>query len=518
MCSPFVIFSSAMILRLLPVLFLSFATPALAPAQAPVAAPSRLERVVSSGAREPALSLPEAVARAIDRNFTLQIQRFATTNAELAIDVAAAEYTPEIAITGRTSVNQSSNASSLLDGVAREGPRQETRRVDASVSQKIATGANIAASTNFGRSETNSSNALLNPAYNSDVSLSIRQPLLRGFGADYNRAAIARARLGLDRANLDFKGAVLDLVRDVEVAYVNLVFAREQLEVRAFSLRIAQQLLDENQARRETGVATDLDVLQAQVGVANAERALVEAEGTVRDREDGLLNLIGQFEFANTVGTVGVPDFTVPDLSFDRSYQLARDQWPAYASQAAALEQLALDVRTARSNRRPTLDAGVAVGYNAREANARDASSNLWDGDGYAWQFDLTLRIPWGFKEEYARLGQAEAALAREEARLRQLEQTILVQVRAAVRSVETNQESVRISGLATGLSARQFELEKARFDAGLSTFRRVQEAQEDLDTARVNELQARGNLRIALAQLARLEASSLDRYRIILE
>ena len=126
--------------------------------------------------------------------------------------------------------------------------------------------------------------------------------------------------------------------------------------------------------------------------------------------------------------------------------------------------------------------------------------------------------MPLGFKAEKARHRQAIINLAREEARLQQIEQTLLVEVRSAVRSVQTNIESVEISAKATELSQRQFDLEKARFDAGISTFRRVQESQEDLDTARVSELQARIALRLALADLARLEASSLERYKITVD
>ena len=43
-------------------------------------------------------------------------------------------------------------------------------------------------------------------------------------------------------------------------------------------------------------------------------------------------------------------------------------------------------------------------------------------------------------------------------------------------------------------------------------------EAQDDLELARVNELQAQVNLRIALADLQRLEGSSLTRFRIVLD
>ena len=83
------------------------------------------------------------------------------------------------------------------------------------------------------------------------------------------------------------------------------------------------------------------------------------------------------------------------------------------------------------------------------------------------------------------------------------------------MRAVATSREAVRVATLATGLSEKQYELEKARFDAGLSTARRVLDAQTDLDDARVNELSSQVDLLVALAQLRRLEGRSLDAYNI---
>ncbi|HYP17121.1 MAG TPA: TolC family protein, partial [Opitutus sp.] len=99
--------------------------------------------------------------------------------------------------------------------------------------------------------------------------------------------------------------------------------------------------------------------------------------------------------------------------------------------------------------------------------------------------------------------------------RLRDIEQDLLVQVRSAVRAVETNRESVEINRKATELAARQYELELARFKAGLSTSRQVLQIQDDLETTRVNELLARVNLRIAIANLHQLDSTSLQRYNI---
>lgn len=99
--------------------------------------------------------------------------------------------------------------------------------------------------------------------------------------------------------------------------------------------------------------------------------------------------------------------------------------------------------------------------------------------------------------------------------RLKQLEQNIELQVRSAVRSVETNLESVKIAILAARLSEQQYELEKAKFDAGQSTSRRVLEAQDDLESARVSELQAKVSLHTAISGLHRIEGSSLQRYSV---
>jgi len=488
--------------------------PVLAVAQSPAASPAP----ASAGASPTTLSLEECIARALDRNFDLQIQRVTTGQAREAVTIADAAFDPTLEVSASTSTSQQPTVVSSIDGVSAAGLRNESRDVRAGVSQKLSTGGTVSASASLDRGESNSRNLFLNPAYTGDFNLSVRQPLLRGAGSEYTRAAVRRAELGVDRANLDLKGSVLVVVRNVEAAYYNLVFARQQRDVRKLSLELAQQLLEENRARRQTGVATDLDVLQAEVGVANARRSLLLADQSVRDRDDALTALIGQFEFNQSLGEVSFEKSAVPDVSFDLSYKLARDNQPALASSALAIRQLEIDRENAKRNRLPSFDVGAGVGLNSREASLDDATTRTFSGDGYAWQVDLTLRVPWAQREDNARLRLAQSSIVREQTRLQQLDQDLVVEVRSAVRAVETNRESVAISGLATQLSERQYELERARFNAGLSTSRRVLEAQDDLELARVNELQSQVNLRIALADLQRLEGSSLTRFRIVLD
>jgi outer membrane protein TolC len=458
----------------------------------------------------PVLTLEECIARALQHNFDLQIQAYDTANAKEALIISESGFDPTFTASTRKAVSQADVAATTLVGT-----RSELTDTRLGVSQKVATGATVSLSGSLDRSETNNTFSTLNPAYSSDVTLAVRQPLLRNAGTTVNKAAINRAEIGVTRASLTYQSRLLQVVRDTENAYYNLVFAREQLKVRNSSRALAERLYEENKTRKTTGVATELDVLQAEVGVANARRNVLNAEKSVRDRQDDLLNLIGQFEFNRTLGEVSLPDDEVIVPAFATSFARARDQQPEYLATAASIKQLELDITTAKNASLPTLDLGGTVGYNAKDRSSSRALDRLPNGDGYAWQVDLSLSVPWGMRSDKARHRTALNNLQREQSRLQQIEQNLLLQVRAAVRAVETNLEGVQISTMATGLSEKQYELEKARFDAGLSTSRLVLEAQDALEQARVNELQSRVNLRTALAELHRLEGSSLARYGI---
>lgn len=501
-------------------------TPLPAPAaEVPPASPAERSPVADIMAAPPpvtpyadALTLEDAIAQSLAANFDIQIQRVTSKAATEAEAIARSDYDPTLAVTASTRQSQGIRTTVDANGniIPGAGTRVDNDDARLSLSQKIPLGTTITGSTALNRRDSNRATATPpDPAYDSDVAITVRQPLLRGAGVEVNNAALDRARLGTERARADFAAEVFSVVRDVEVGYANLAYAREQVGIRAFSLEVRKKLLDEIRARRDTGVATDLEVLQAEVGVASAARDLVLARQTARDREDELLRLLGQEAFENPVGPVALPPVATPTVNVAASLERARSNTPEYFSALAAIRQQEIDVRSATNARLPQLDLDATAGYTNTDRELRASNANLWDGNGYNWRVGASLSFPWGFREERARLRQARAGREREGLRLAQIEQTILVNVRNAVRALETGVENLRLSSLTAELRAREFETEKARYDSGLSTFRRVQESQDDLDQARLAELQAKVNLRVAQANLDRLEGTASERYRL---
>ena len=485
------------------------------PAAAPAAAP------VQTAGNERPFTLEDAIGLALKKNFDLQVQSYAIENAKDQVAIQEAAFDPTITAQGRRSVNQQASATSRLDditGTVREAPRTDstTVSVGAALPRIPLTNGSVSVATNISRTASNT-NQLVNPNFGHGVSATLNQPLLAGAGRHAATVLLQRSKLGLNIANLNYKRGVLGVIYDTENAYYNLVAARETLRIRQLTFQYNQKLFEENQARRSTGVATDLDVLSAEVGVATSRRGIIQAEQSVRDAEDRLLNLINVPDFEVRVGPVGFDDYRGGIPTFAASYKLAREYYPDALSREETIKQLQLDLETARRNQLPDLDLIASLGYTARATNAgyQQAIANLPNDHGNNWSVALNYSMPWGKHADKARYRTAQTNLLSNKLQLEQLEQSLLVSVRSAVRAVETNLAAVEIASKATELAARQYDQQKSRFDAGLSTSRQVLLVQDDLERARFDELNSRLALRRAAAELNRLEGSSLQRFRV---
>jgi outer membrane protein len=458
------------------------------------------------------LLLEDAVTQALQKNFAISIQRLPVEQARDSVIVSQAQFFPTFNLSSEKTVYKDATQSFISSGYT------EAQTSTASIADTVITGATLTANYNLERQFTNPAVELLNPAYLGTVSINVTQPLLQGAGTDYNGAAVDRARLGVRIASLNLKSAVLTVIYNTQTAYYNLLFAREQYKVGQDTLKLAQELLDENTVKRRTGVLTDLDVLQAKVGVATARSQLITFEQTVRNSEDALLQDLGERQFRNAVGAVDFPAIGDTDVSFDLSYKLARDNGPSLAIVDAMIEQFKLDALKAKRDSLPALAVNGGLGYNSAQDDYYAAASHLWNGNGYNWQAGFTLSIPWGMAANRALYRQAMANVRSEQLTAEQTDQQLTVQVRSAVRAVQSNLESVRAATEEADLSEKQYELQKAELDAGLATSYDVLQAQNQLESARVGELQARVNLRVAIADLRFLEGSSLDEYHVNLK
>lgn len=122
---------------------------------------------------EPAapLTLDDCVRRALTRNFDVELGQFDTSNAAAAVSLARSAFDPVL----RAS---STRSGSRTEGAANAASGWDTRL---GVAQHLATGADVTLSTALNRTAHRFVSPY-NPAYDSDVSLSLNQPLLKVLG------------------------------------------------------------------------------------------------------------------------------------------------------------------------------------------------------------------------------------------------------------------------------------------------------------------------------------------------
>ena len=124
----------------------------------------------------PELTLEVCIARAMQKNFDLEIGRYNPQIAKDAIDVAGAGYEPVLTVSGTHGKN-TTGATSISSASS-----STTSDLRAGVSQQLYTGTTLSASSKLDRSSSNPAFSSLNPAYNADLTLSVRQNLLRRAG------------------------------------------------------------------------------------------------------------------------------------------------------------------------------------------------------------------------------------------------------------------------------------------------------------------------------------------------
>ncbi len=121
------------------------------------------------------------------------------------------------------------------------------------------------------------------------LKLNIMQPLFTGFAL---RSAYERAILEKEAAEQSLRLAELALIFKVQANFLGLLQARENVKSEDDSLRRLRSHLKVIQAFYDVGLRPKLDVLQAQVKVADAEQALLMAKTRVEVQKARLATLL----------------------------------------------------------------------------------------------------------------------------------------------------------------------------------------------------------------------------------
>ena len=176
-------------------------------------------------------------------------------------------------------------------------------------------------------------------------------------------------------------------------------------------------------------------------------------------------------------------------------------------------EQAALNRMLAEDDDRPELNLVVGAEASGRESSPLNAFRGVAGNDrrGYDFSVGIEFSVPIGFRESEARLRQAMKEQRSVEIETAQALQDAMFNARSAWRSLEAARERLTAAQVALKMQEESFKGQRARYSAGTATLTDVLSAQDSLDSARLEEIQAQLDLAVARAKAARLDGRILS-------
>jgi outer membrane protein TolC len=471
-----------------------------------------------------ALSLRDAVRRAVEGNTELQKARVSVEIAEARVLEAAGRFD----FVSRGGLGYARKVTPSLSGQDAVGGATRTLGLNLGLARPLETGGSVGLGLDTSRVETTSrlqSGQVLDTSsaattfYNSKLTLDFTHPLWRGLGSEIATANLRKQRIRQSMALLNRQMQAGNAIRDVVVAYWELAYATQAVAIAQAALQLAQEQLRITQAMIEVGRLAAVDSAAVERAIGQRQQELALAEQTLYFRSLELQHLFGR------PSQVGAPPLAAADMpqaqgariDVAAEIQRALDNNPQLRSLRMGVELSEVDVQIARDTLDPKLDFVGQLGASGRRAGFADSFSQLGDSDNLSWSAGLSFELP---LENRSARGQLRAARLAGTAAgldadsfalaLRELVLRLASSARTAGLRVELARKEV-------GFARVNLEAEKARFTVGRSTNNDVLLRQQELKDSETRVVRAEVDLLSAEAALAAASAEILERYDVSL-
>jgi outer membrane protein len=320
------------------------------------------------------------------------------------------------------------------------------------------------------------------------------------FSGGRRLAQLRAAGAGVDAAEARVREQAYVVVLRVTETYYAAAAASDLVAVADQRLERARQQEEFASNRYELGTATTSDLLRAQIEVANAELAALEARSALRSSSLELGRLVG------VAGEVRPADAALPErapklAALEDLLARAVQTSPAVRAAEAARASRRADRQAAYTPYLPSLR--VSGGY--------DWFAFDFPPDQQSWSVRLTASLPLfnGFQREAAVM-RARALEGAADAAARDATIAVRVAVESAVHEIELAEYRVQVSERTVELAREDLRVQEERYQIGAATILELQASQLTLAEAEVAVVRARQLLGGAVARLEAVFGESL--------
>lgn len=457
------------------------------------------------------LSLQDALALALSNNLGLERAQIESEAARFDALSTWGAFDWVFDLAGSYTNSESEGGSALFGG---EVVSNEDTRFDLDLARPLTTGGSFQFHFDTALSVTDNQFANAPELYQSGLSLTYVQPLMRGAWKEYNTANQREAEVTEQRRMEERREARQFLIHDVEVAYWELVAAQEQLQVAQAALELGEEQITREEARLRAGDGTEVDVLQAQTEVATRTETLLQRENDVAQRSDDLKMLIvrdktselwtRQIQTTSSLPEADPAELIVPD--WIDAYQIAVGRRSELRTARLDVDIARIRLTRAQSERLYGLDLQLSASSGAFDEDVEEALRDTARFQFPRYAATISYNMPLQNRTASNNERAARERLRGSQVALEELEVTALADVRRAIREVRFRAAAVIAAEQSFALARRQLEAEQQRFEADLTTTFEVLQFQQTAIESASSRTMARAEYAKSLVGLQRAQ------------
>jgi outer membrane protein len=325
----------------------------------------------------------------------------------------------------------------------------------------------------------------------------VRQPLFAGGGilANYEMS-----RLGHDISLMEKAATVQDIIREVKIAYFNILKAEKLLEVARQSVTQLESHLNVARNFFEVGLIPRNDLLQSEVSLANGELSLSRAENGL-ELARARFNTVLRRDINAPVRIEDILAYRSYERTLEQSIATALENRPEIRSQALKVDQAKSQVKLARSDYFPTIH---AVGHYERVGDRPGVTGSDFK-DAESWY--VMGQASWTFWEWGKTKNRVDAVRSRENQSqdlLANLKDQVMLEVKDAYLLLKEAEKQIKVTQKTIEQAHENHRINEERYREQVATSTEVLDALTLLTRARSDHATALGNYSIDRARLER--------------
>jgi|GEM_PF-246174 len=384
------------------------------------------------------------------------------------------------------------------------------------------------------------SSSRLDPFYSPSTSVTLTQPLLRGFGRGVNLRYVRIAQADRKISRLLFEQQVLETIYGTSRIYFDLVSLGENVLVKQEALRAATKQREDDEQQESLGTLAPIELTRARALESSSRFDLIQSQGLYKQQEIILRNQLLRMaspvftaQFTEIVPTdrIVVPDRLEPlDVAALERQALARR--PDLAQARLQVQAGLISTNASRNNALPQLNVFA-------NAQTRGATEQPYEALGSAgtglpvtpqelafgglrtstiYQAGVQLTLPLRNRVAASDAARDAVQLREVQARTEKLAAGIRQDVETAAVALETAQAAYEAAVQSREYQAQLLDAERDKLSVGQSTDLAVLQNEAYLAQAKSTEIAARSNWKKAQIELDHALGDLLEKNHIELD